>query len=82
MAPKKQQRKVNRLRCFHLGSIYSVAGTPICDCMIIDLSVAGARVLPLMLEVVPDYFRLDLGPVRPKCKVRWRGENDLGVQFY
>ena len=66
------------------GTISSLAGTVVADCVVKDISAGGARLIVTTPDVVPDYFRLDYGSdnTRPKCRVRWRRGKELGVQFF
>jgi hypothetical protein len=49
-----------------------------------DISAGGARLIVPAVEVMPDFFRLDYGVegLTPKCRVRWREGNEIGVQFF
>ena len=54
------------------------------DCELVDISEGGAKVHVTNLVEVPDKFVLKFSllgnPQRP-CKVVWRGEDHIGVQF-
>ena len=56
----------------------------LCPCTVVDLSVGGGR-LRLDIETdLPDRFELlftKIGDVRRTCRVAWRKENFLGVEF-
>ena len=54
------------------------------DCVVKDISITGALVIVAVPEIIPDYFKLDFGDkkVQPKCRVRWRRDNEMGVEFY
>jgi len=49
-----------------------------------DISPAGACLIVPATDVVPDYFRLNYGfeELTPKCRVRWRNGNQMGVEFF
>jgi hypothetical protein len=66
------------------GELSSLTGNFISNCFVRDISAGGARLVVPGADVVPDYFRLDYGVegLRPKCRVRWRDGNEIGVQFY
>ena len=53
------------------------------DCLLVDISETGAR-LQVDTSPVPDTFQLLLSPggeERRDCRVVWRSDNQLGVQF-
>lgn len=53
------------------------------SCLIVDMSVAGARI-SAPNAALPNDFTLLLsrdGPVRRNCKVVWRRDFTVGVQF-
>jgi hypothetical protein len=61
----------------------SLTGLSIGECLVRNISPAGARLTVPMSEIVPDYFRLNYGAdLEPKCPVRWRDGNEMGVEFY
>ena len=66
------------------GEVSSLTGHFICNCFVKDISADGACLIVPASEVVPDYFRLNYGVEKliPKCRVRWRKGNEMGVQFY
>ena len=66
------------------GDVSSLTGQFICNCFVKDISANGACLIVSVAEVVPDYFRLNYGVEKliPKCRVRWRRGNEMGVQFY
>lgn len=54
-------------------------------CMVLDVSPGGGRVRLLPGAFVPDNFTLLLTPcgkVRRACRVVWRRENQIGVEFF
>jgi len=50
-------------------------------CNLSDISATGARLTAAAAQELPDEFTLQLGAVRRKCRVVWRSDNQLGVQF-
>jgi hypothetical protein len=66
------------------GAISSLAGHSVANCVVLDISVNGARLVVSSPDVIPDYFRLNYGAktVMPKCRVRWRNGTELGVEFF
>jgi hypothetical protein len=77
-------RKHTRTEWNRLGEVSSLTGQFICNCFVKDISAGGACVIVPAAEVVPDYFRLNYGveDLTPKCRVRWRSGNEMGVEFY
>jgi PilZ domain len=79
----EEKRKFKRVQKNLSSQIFTLMDEPIIDCVIVDLSEGGARLSVADLpEVVPDYFKLKLGSVLSKCRVRWRKGNEFGVEFY
>ena len=80
MSGEKRQHK--RLPWSEPAKIVSIANTPVGDCLIKDISATGARLWVRVPELVPDWFTLHMsGGLTPKCGVRWRHGNEIGVQF-
>jgi hypothetical protein len=52
------------------------------SCVLVDLSNGGAKIAGIRAHTIPDEFRLrtPLGD-RRSCRVLWRTEDALGVQF-
>ena len=77
-------RKHERIAWNRPGEVSSLTGHSICNCFVKDTSAGGARLVVPAAEVVPDYFRLNYGVegVTPKCRVRWRDGNEIGVEFF
>jgi hypothetical protein len=77
-------RKHTRIAWNRQGEVSSLAGHFICNCFVKDISPGGACLIVPAAEVVPDYFRLNYGveELTPKCRVRWRNGNEMGVEFY
>ncbi len=80
----QELRSHERIEWNRLGKITSLAGHSICDCWVKDISGNGAHLLVLMMQLVPDYFRLNYGvqKIEPKCRVRSREGNELDVEFF
>lgn len=80
----QERRTSKRQHCKQPGMILSLVGSPIHDCVVIDISAKGACLLVGIQEVIPDYFRLNFGDnrVQPKCRVRWRRGFVMGVEFF
>lgn len=77
-------RKHRRVDLDYMARIVSVAGEPICDCALMDVSDGGARLAVLAVEMVPDAFILRFSAtsdVGRRCKVAWRKDDEIGVIF-
>ena len=80
-----EKRTHPRRTCDESAIITSLMGETIDDCVIKDISAGGARLSVKVPDVVPDYFRLSIGgdmTLFPKCRVRWRSANEIGVEFF
>jgi hypothetical protein len=56
----------------------------LCPCTVVDLSFGGGRLRLDQGVDVPDDFELlftKIGDVRRTCRVAWRKDNFLGVEF-
>jgi hypothetical protein len=79
---RANQRKYKRITWNRHGEIFSLLGRKIATCAIKDISANGARLEVDTTEKLPDCFRLHFGArEHPKCSVRWRNGNEIGVQF-
>ena len=58
-------------------------GSPMRDCTVLEISDAGARVSIESSETLPIEFTLLLtrGGVRRRCRLVWRSEQVIGVEF-
>lgn len=81
---RPNKRRSRRVAWNEPGKIISLTGEFMLDCLIIDISAGGARIAVGLEEAVPDYFRLHITAeaLSPKCRVRWRRGNELGLEFY
>lgn len=52
------------------------------DAELVDISATGARVRGLSLPHVGEELNLAAGRVKTFCTVRWRRDDECGVQFY
>jgi PilZ domain len=77
---RKTPRQDMQWKALIVGDGGSVVG----ECMTVNVSAAGARLLlPPSMEV-PDSFGLILakiGGVRRECEVTWRSDKGVGVKF-
>jgi len=77
-------RKHKRKAISKDGWIASPAGEAIHGCVMVDVSPGGARLWMETTRSTPNEFVLWLTPsggVQRPCKIRWRTENEIGVQF-
>jgi hypothetical protein len=83
MAPMEERRGDRRTRTLKSGRIMISAKAPKIDCTIRDLSATGARLLiPSSTFGIPREFELLIGDAdRRSCRVAWRTESAIGVEF-
>lgn len=77
-----ERRSSQRHRTFKGGSIiYGLS--PAVDCVIRNMSEQGAAIESAGAAFIPDTFDLLVKPemVKRRCRVIWRDENRIGVQF-
>lgn len=77
-------RKHRRVELDYMARIIGVAGEPICDCALMDVSDAGARLAVLAVDMVPDEFVLRMSAtsnVIRQCKVVWRKDDEIGITY-
>ena len=58
--------------------------TPGLPCTLVDISATGARLTTTEVKEVPDEFTVAFtanGTPTRKCRVVWRGDEDVGVAF-
>ncbi len=78
----KERRAVVRNRTLKSGKIRVNAHTSMIDCTIRNLSSKGALLLVPSILTVPDEFVLEMSDrTRRDCRVTWRGDNRVGVEF-
>ena len=78
-----ERRNNQRTTINRVAKLMAEAGTPIGDCIVIDISDGGARLLCENFTA-PDTFRLVIDgdpPIREDCRVAWRLGCELGVEF-
>ena len=78
-----EQRKAPRGRTLKTGKIVLKLHSSVVDCTIRNLTERGALLLVPSLVGIPESFELMMEPnrVRRDCRVMWRGDNRLGVEF-
>jgi hypothetical protein len=78
----EEHRKETRRRTLKAGKIM-IDGKSIIDCMVRNLTYKGASLEVGSPVGIPDTFELSI-PVdnlKRKCRVTWRQERKIGVQF-
>jgi hypothetical protein len=82
MSRRRDRRKNFRVEWNLPATIYDVRRHLERPCVLVDLSNSGAKIAGVRAHTIPDEFRLrtPLGD-RRSCRVLWRTEEALGVQF-
>ena len=76
----EERRTVHRVGKVATGKI--LFGSAVIDCAILDVSDRGARLELSTTKELPSDFVLKLTEgERRECKVVWRDENRVGVEF-
>jgi len=78
-----ERRRVARHRTLKSGKIVVQPYASVFDCTVRNLSPHGALLVVASLVAIPERFDLVLeatGEQHP-CRVIWRGEDRLGVEF-
>jgi hypothetical protein len=78
----RERRRNFRVEWNSAGKI-EAQGRTICSCIVNNLSNGGANISQVQSALIPDFFILYvLGLDKPRqCRVRWRADEELGVQF-
>ena len=79
-----EKRVDKRQELSWVGEIFGLDGVNFGGCKIFDISASGARLVLRGETQVPDEFVLLLakdGSVQRQCRVRWRTDAEIGVQF-
>ena len=80
----RERRKSRRRTLSYGASIVSFDGTLKRDCVIDDISAIGAKLKIEAPKELPEEFVLLLsarGEARRRCKIAWRGAQEIGVRF-
>ena len=83
LAKTKEKRTFVRRHLYHLTKMKTGSGTPLQDCLILDISDGGVRLYVGGLNV-PDQFNLLLGEdVVSECsyEVIWRRGREIGAKL-
>ena len=77
-----QRRKFARTRISKRSRIFLSPDQSLLDCLVVDISVAGARLESSAREPIPDTFELTFDAIIMRhCRVAWRSSSELGVAF-
>jgi PilZ domain len=78
-----ERRRASRHRTLKSGKIVVHAGRSVVDCTVRNLSSNGALLLVRSLAGIPEKFDLVMETTGEHhlCRVAWRGEDRLGVEF-
>ena len=80
-----EQRRGKRQALSHRAELAGLKdGQHLADCVVLDVSVTGARLALKPGTELPDQFVLILsktGKVLRRCTVIWRKSNQIGVDF-
>ena len=79
----EERRQVTRHRTLKSGKIVIQAHRSVVDCTVRNLSTQGALLMVASLAGIPEKFDLllDANHEQHACRVAWRGEDRLGVEF-
>lgn len=82
----RKKRRFDRKTFERVAALDVGDGSASTTCEVLDISVGGARLRPLMCtpKALPERFMLLLsacGEVRRSCQVIWRSGAELGVKF-
>ncbi len=80
----KEKRRSIRRPMRYTAWIGLGEGSPLRGCIVSDVSETGARLDVEQPEVLPEVFNLLLsgrGGIYRRCRIVWRSQNQVGVQF-
>ena len=77
----QERRLHSRTRVFKVARLFGAAHLD--DCVVRDISMAGARLTVVSATSVPDTFELSFDGARTlrPCRVAWRTATEIGLQF-
>ena len=81
---RTEKRKATRRFVHQPAIMLNGDGSMLGSCTMLDVSVSGAKLQPRAPTEIPDHFILVLskhGHVLRQCKIVWRAEEMIGVQF-
>ena len=76
-----ERRNDARSRALKSGKIVFNNRRSIIDCTVRNLSDTGCCLQLGDPVGMPDSFELEVGPTRRECRVMWRRDSRIGVQF-
>lgn len=81
-----ENRQSSRVDVRYIAWIDVGDGLPMRDCIMRDISVSGAKlgIMTTTPNAIPNEFTLLLSPdgrVRHRCRVAWRTDENMGVEF-
>jgi hypothetical protein len=79
----EERRRFPRHRTLKSGKIVVQSGRSVVDCTVRNLSAQGALLLVTSLAGIPETFELVLetSGEHQLCRIAWRGEDRIGVEF-
>ena len=82
-ADMRERRKIFRVEWNSLAEIYNREGSLDRLCLVSNFSSIGAKIVNLDPSALPDEFTLRISPrgIARTCRVIWRSEDALGVEF-
>ncbi len=78
------RRQGPRVAMHYRARVEPAPGQPLRDCVMVDVSSKGARLVFEKPDELPEDFTLvlsDRGTPRRRCHVTWRTEEEVGVNF-
>jgi hypothetical protein len=79
-ATAPNQRKSPRRNVRYPARIDAIDGSAQ-SCTLVDISQTGAKLLATGTDQIPGEFTLLLGSAVRKCRIVWRNQSYLGVEF-
>lgn len=79
----EERRRFPRHRTLKSGKIVVQSGRSVVDCTVRNLSANGALLVVKRLAGIPEKFDLVLetSGEHHACRIAWRGEDRVGVEF-
>jgi hypothetical protein len=79
----EERRRFHRTKVQKRAKIIFSPGSPLTDCMVLDLSIGGACLELESPPLIPDEFDLTFDEARTlrPCRVVWRLDCKIGVVF-
>jgi hypothetical protein len=81
---QKSEHRKHRRQALHYPALILLRDQQPCMCMLSDVSDGGAKITITTDRDLPDEFVLMLsgrGGTRRHCRVVWRGDTSIGVEF-